>query len=182
MENLNSKIPNRKFLPGFTLIELLVVVAIVSVLMGLLLPMFGKTIDRARRSRTQATVTQVADAWKIMMQDARAMPTNYLNFTAKEGTQMTSNNCYAILKDYYDFNRITSTYGILSDWGMVKARRTSPLSNPIPRGYYVHTRLSSQGEIDLEDGVSVRQMAVAWASFKPTDADTGSPPKDITSW
>lgn len=58
-----------KLVGGFTLIELLVVVAIVSLLMGILLPALHKARIIAKRIACQSNLRQIAWAWHMYLDD-----------------------------------------------------------------------------------------------------------------
>jgi len=59
---------------SFTLMELLVVMAIISVLMGILLPVLSKVRDQAKREKARHSVVQVAAAWACYLGDYRHFP------------------------------------------------------------------------------------------------------------
>ena len=64
---------NRKH--AFTLIEMLVVLAIIAILSGALLMGYGRVTRTAQRARAQETVSNVATALSIMLQNKGTWPT-----------------------------------------------------------------------------------------------------------
>jgi len=59
---------------AFTLIELLVVIGIIALLLGILLPAFGRVQDLSRSAATQARVTSLADACEMFKQEYGGYP------------------------------------------------------------------------------------------------------------
>src|ERR1051325_2621739 len=55
---------------GFTLIELLVVIAIISVLAGILFPVFARARESARSTKCQSNLKQIYTALTMYIQDA----------------------------------------------------------------------------------------------------------------
>src|SRR5438034_10688142 len=65
--------------PGFTLIELLVVIAIITILAGILFPVFAQARDAARRANCLSNLRQIALAHQIYVQDNDdALPAWYI--------------------------------------------------------------------------------------------------------
>lgn len=56
---------------AFTLIELLVVMAIIGILAGVLLPVFAKAREKAKKTKAGAEVKQLDMAWRSMLNDYR---------------------------------------------------------------------------------------------------------------
>lgn len=59
---------------GFSLVELLVVIAIIAIVIAIVLPALGAVRDIARKSSTQALVTEVTNASTQFRNDKRRMP------------------------------------------------------------------------------------------------------------
>jgi prepilin-type N-terminal cleavage/methylation domain-containing protein len=59
---------------GFTLIEMLVVLAIIAVLASILLPVFSRAREKARRTQCISNLVNIATAMKTYWQDHRAYP------------------------------------------------------------------------------------------------------------
>ncbi len=64
---------------GFSLIELLVVIAIVSILAGILFPIFAASRSKALQAKCLTNLKQIASAWMLYAEDnnARACPSYY---------------------------------------------------------------------------------------------------------
>ncbi|MDQ2733246.1 MAG: type II secretion system GspH family protein [Armatimonadota bacterium] len=62
--------PDRPLRRGFTLIELLVVIAIISILAGILLPVFAQAREKARQATCLSNLKQIGMAMEIYTQDA----------------------------------------------------------------------------------------------------------------
>jgi prepilin-type N-terminal cleavage/methylation domain-containing protein/prepilin-type processing-associated H-X9-DG protein len=64
---------------GFTLIELLVVVAVITILAGILFPVFAQARDAARRANCLSNLKQIALAHQMYVQDNdEALPSWYI--------------------------------------------------------------------------------------------------------
>ncbi len=64
----------RRRIGGFTLIEMLVVLAIIAVLASILLPVFARAREKARRAQCISNLTVIATAMKNYWQDHRLYP------------------------------------------------------------------------------------------------------------
>src|SRR5438067_11514435 len=65
--------------PGFTLIELLVVIAVITILAGILFPVFAQARDAARRANCLSSLRQIALAHQMYIQDNDdALPSWYI--------------------------------------------------------------------------------------------------------
>lgn len=56
---------------GFTLVELLVVIAVITILMGILLPIFARAREGARRTKCSHNLTQIGHALTLYAEDSR---------------------------------------------------------------------------------------------------------------
>ena len=74
---------NRKH--AFTLIEMLVVLAIIAILSGALLMGYGRVTRTAQRARAQETVSNVATALSIMLQNKGTWPTGLSLYQGVDG-------------------------------------------------------------------------------------------------
>jgi prepilin-type N-terminal cleavage/methylation domain-containing protein len=59
---------------GFTILEVLVVTAVIAVIFGLLLPVFGQAVDRAKGASELSTMHQLALAASLYHEDTRMWP------------------------------------------------------------------------------------------------------------
>lgn len=62
---------------GFTLIELLVVIAIIAILAAILLPVFARARENARKATCQSNIKQLASGWMQYTQDYDEMTIPY---------------------------------------------------------------------------------------------------------
>ena len=159
---------------AFTLIELLVVIAILALLVAIITPVLNQVVKKARIARTQDTIMQVAGTLIIMIDEQRVMPT-----TDTTAFAMTSNACNMI-RGYYDFDSFTSRHGILSDWGVARAKQFGSVGD----AYRVWVQMDPSGLIATAPGGEVEQSAIAWAAIEPNDTtpDTAPTRNIVTSW
>jgi prepilin-type N-terminal cleavage/methylation domain-containing protein len=66
--------PSRRRRPGFTLVELLTVVAIISLLIGILLPSLSRARDQAKRLRTAALLDAIGKGIEMFHGDFKQYP------------------------------------------------------------------------------------------------------------
>jgi prepilin-type N-terminal cleavage/methylation domain-containing protein/prepilin-type processing-associated H-X9-DG protein len=60
---------SRRYQPGFTLIELLVVIAVITILAGILFPVFAQARDAAKRANCVSNLRQISLAHQMYVQD-----------------------------------------------------------------------------------------------------------------
>ena len=140
---------------GFTLVELLVVVAVISVLMGVLLPSLSSSRDAARTVQCASNQRQMFAAWQMYAGDAngRVMPLAYwsaqdigagpaIYWWGAQGTASTSvDHSRGFLSAYLDASlRPESVYECPSQpWGTYRPQGTakSITSTYGYNGYYL---------------------------------------------
>jgi prepilin-type N-terminal cleavage/methylation domain-containing protein len=69
---------------GFTLIEMLVVIAIIMILIGLLVPVFNKVKEHAKKVRARTEVREIEMAWKSYLSDSRVWGAAPVSSTARQ--------------------------------------------------------------------------------------------------
>jgi len=177
---------------GFTLVELLITIAVIVILASLILPKFTTVVNNARIARTYNTVSQVSTAWILLIQDTRSIPNGIRDM---EYVQMATNNT-VLIKEYFEFDRISNKYGILGYWGIREVRNNpkmtgSEFADLFP-GHYVWCKINGklQGAMSTPEGPTqaavpeVNKTVLAWAadgSKKGFEAKSRAK-ADITSW
>ena len=78
---------------GFTLAELLIVVAIMAVLVGVAIPVFGSQLEKAREATDEANIrTEYAEAVTAYLSDGTNYPGSYDGPTLNYPEKLTWNN------------------------------------------------------------------------------------------
>lgn len=174
---------NRK--KGFTLIEMLVVLGIIAIVTGALAMGYGRFVKTAQRQKAQATVSDVAQALGIMLQQRGTWPAG---LRAYHGADGEGKGCVVEVAKIFASNKLlgvalnngqptgTDRCGIVDPWAVAVLKR-SPSAN-------ASTRVSSGGTVkshiiyyaidtDLDgiteakvcgENVKVRANAIAWCA------------------
>ena len=193
---------------AFTLVELLVVIAVLAILMGLLLPAVSGIREHAKATRTQQTAVQVATAWTVFVYDQK----NFRYITDNKGSNGYNEDGFpmtAAMGDalnmnenadpgtderdrqadrYFERSAIQTRYGILTDWGLVKA--DSDLNALTDKEHRIWAKLDDEllGSVDDpdDDAKKIRKPAIAWAHHpgKEDPKAMGDKPstQHINSW
>lgn len=178
---------------GFTLIEMLVVLGIIAILSGALFMGYGRVTKGAQRTRAQETVSNVATALNILLQQKGLWPSDYRNALKTYGGQDgEGKGCVEdVAKVFVKYNLLGITYtgsstsptlkgtdrcGIVDPWAVavLKRKPENGLSSVVPSGgtvkshiiyYAIDTDLDGITEAKVcGETVKVRANAIAWCA------------------
>ena len=191
---------------GFTLIEMLVVIGIIAILSGVLLMGYGRVTRTAQKAKAQETVSNVATALGILLQQKGSWPTGLKNYhgvdgdgkgCVKEVAKIFANNgkLLGVTLDSSGNPLGIDRCGIVDPWAVAVLKRNQNNGNDtaVPSGGTVKSHIIYFAIDEDYDGVTeatvrgenvkVRANAIAWCAGMDGQMGTAKTNADnIYSW
>ena len=170
---------------GFTLIEMLVVMGIISILAGALLMGYGKVTRTAQRARAQETVSNVATALNIILQQNGSWPATLIKYHGSD--EGGEKGCVVEVAKVFGAQKLlgvsignndkpvgSDRCGIVDPWAVavLKKNATASFNTRVPDGgtvrdhtiyYAIDTDYDGITEAKVSGKkVKVRANAIAW--------------------
>ncbi len=195
---------------GFTLIEMLVVMGIIAILSGSLLMGYGRVTRTAQKAKAQETVSNVATALGVLLQQKGSWPKKLTSYHGMDGTGKgcvvevakvfaANDNLLGVSVDSSGKPTGTDRCGIVDPWAVAVLKRSPNVSGDaaVPTGgtvadhviyFALDTDFDGITEVANTGGarsgtVKVRANAVAWCAGADGQMGTTKTNADnIYSW
>ena len=172
---------------GFTLIEMLVVMGIIAILSGALLMGYGRVTRTAQKAKAQETVSNVATALGVLLQQRGSWPKKLTSYHGMDGTGKgcvvevakvfaENDNLLGVSVDSSGKPTGTDRCGIVDPWAVAVLKRNSSSdeSTAVPSGgtvksHIIYFALDTDFDGITEakvcgETVKVRANAIAWCA------------------
>ena len=182
MLRLNGAGCNKCSLPGFTLVELLVVIAIITILAGMVMPMFYSAKERAREAKAKVEVKALESAFKAYLDTYKVWPAAFFAYDDIDGDLFKTlrGDSDPVLNPqgiaFYEFGNMTNYPNQTTAY--------DPWSDPsVPsslKAYKVKFDQAYNNVISI-GGQDVYRSVVVWSLGKDRGDDSGGG-DDVASW